>query len=65
VHEGDFDLKNFWLEDNLNIHIDLRRLRQKPINISLTLLAKNCEETDRIEKENTLFETPGGAKIMK
>jgi len=58
-------LKNFWLEDNLNIHIDLRRLRQKPLQISFKLLAKNYEAMVKEEKENTLFETPGGAKIMK
>ena len=65
THEGSFDLKNFWLEDNLNIHIDLRRLRQKPLQISFKLLAKNYEAMVKEEKENTLFETPGGAKIMK
>jgi len=34
-HEGDFELKNFWLEDNINIHIDLLKLRQKTLTISL------------------------------
>lgn len=29
--EGDFNLRNFWLEDNLNIHLDLARLRNKGI----------------------------------
>ena len=28
-HEGNFNIKNYWLEDNLNIHIDLFRMRQK------------------------------------
>ena len=65
THEGSFDLKNFWLEDNLGIHIDLKRLRQKPLNISLKLLAKNYEAMQKIEKDNTLFETPGGAKILR
>lgn len=65
THEGSFDLRNFWLEDNLNIHIDLKRLRQKPLNISLKLLAKNYEAMQKAEKENTLFETAGGAKIMR
>ena len=26
-HEGDVDLRNFWLEDNLNVHIDLFKMR--------------------------------------
>ncbi len=64
-HEGSFDIKNFWLEDNLGIHIDLRRLRQKPMNISLKLLGQNYEKRQEIEKQNTLFETAGGAKIMR
>ncbi len=65
MHEGSFDLKNFWLEDNLNIYIDLKRLRQKPLNISLKLLGSNYEAMQKVEKENTLFETAGGAKIMR
>jgi len=35
AHEGDFDLKNFWLEDNLHIFFDLYRLRQKTITIGM------------------------------
>lgn len=35
-HEGDFMLKNFWLEDNLGIWIDLCRMRQKTAVFTMT-----------------------------
>lgn len=54
-HEGDFDLKNFWLEDNLNIHIDLNRLRSKTLKISLTNFIKQYEARKKKEAEATLF----------
>ena len=54
-HEGDFDLRNFWLEDNLNVHIDLLRLRQKTLNVSLSHFAKQYEARKEAEKKNTIF----------
>ena len=54
-HEGDFDLKNFWLEDNLNIHIDLNRLRSKTLKISLTNFINQYEARKQKEAEATLF----------
>lgn len=53
--EGDFHLRNFWMEDNLNIFIDLFRLRQKSIRVSLDFFAKQYDERKRKEKENTIF----------
>jgi len=32
--EGDFNLKNFWMEDNLNIYIDMMKMRSKTLQIS-------------------------------
>ena len=54
-HEGDFDLHSFWLEDNLNVHIDLLRLRQKTLNVSLSHFAKQYEARKEAEKKNTIF----------
>ena len=65
THEGSVDLKNFWLEDNLNIHLDLKRLRQKPLNSSLKLLGQNWRKAKEVERQNTMFVTPGGARIMR
>lgn len=33
-HEGSYDIRSFWLEDNLNIFIDMMRLRSKTLCIS-------------------------------
>lgn len=33
--EGDFKLKNFWLEDNLGIYINRFKMKQKTIRVSL------------------------------
>jgi len=54
-HEGDFNIKNFWLEDNLNVHIDLLKLRQKTLNVSLSNFAKQYEARKAQEKENTIY----------
>lgn len=54
-HEGDFDLKNFWLEDNLQIYIDLNRLRPKTLNISYANFEKQYKERQEKEKQDTLF----------
>lgn len=63
--EGDFHIKNFWLEDNLDIYINLFSLRQKVLNISLKHYIEIVEKNKQAEKENTIFETPSGMKIMK
>lgn len=34
--EGDFHIKNFWLEDNLGIWVDLCRIRQKSATFSMS-----------------------------
>lgn len=53
--EGDFNLKNFWLEDNLGIYIDMFRLRQKTFNVSLEAFRAGFEQKKKIEAENTIF----------
>lgn len=53
--EGDFSLKNFWLEDNLNIYTDMFRLRQKSIKISANSFLRQYEERMKAEAEKTIF----------
>ena len=48
-------MHNFWLEDNLNVHIDLFKMRQKPLNVSLAVFAKQYEARKAQEKANTIF----------
>lgn len=38
--EGDFNIKNFWLEDNLGIWIDLCRIRPKTAVFSMSGVIK-------------------------
>lgn len=46
-HEGDFDIKNFWMEDNLNIWIDLTRMCDKSALCSLSTYIKSKKEQER------------------
>lgn len=54
-HEGDYDIKNLWLEDNLNVHIDLMRLRQKTLPVSLNAFVTQYDARKKQEAENTIF----------
>jgi hypothetical protein len=53
--EGDFTIKNFWLEDNLQIYIDLNKLRPKTINISYTHFETQYNARKEQEEKNTVF----------
>ena len=53
--EGDFQIKNYWLEDNLNIYIDLFRLRNKTLSISYDSFSKQYEKRLEEQKNNTIF----------
>ena len=65
AHEGDFDLKNFWLEDNINIWVDLFKLRQKTMTYNLSTYPKMLAEKARLEKENILFKNDKGIMVVK
>lgn len=54
-HEGDFDLRNFWLEDNMNIHIDMNKLHQKTVNVSMKVFSQSYEQRKAAEKANTIY----------
>ena len=54
-HEGDYFLKNFWLEDNLNVHIDLLRLRQKTLPVSLSAFVKQYDARKKQEADIMIF----------
>lgn len=53
--EGDFNIKNFWLEDNLNIYIDLARLRQKSLPVSLKIFEQSYMKRREQEQQQTVF----------
>ena len=63
-HEGDFDLRNYWLEDNLNIWIDMFRMRSKHLTISYSNFKKQYEERLKKQAENTIYQD-GDVLIVK
>lgn len=63
-HEGDFDLKNFWLEDNLQIWIDLFRLKQKSLHVSLDAFVKQNEARKKMEAEKVIKKSASGEAII-
>ena len=64
-HEGDFDIKNFWLEDNLNIWIDLSRLPQRCYNCSLKMYLDVKAKREKETKEKTIYSNENGVEILK
>jgi len=64
-HEGDFDLKNFWLEDNIGIWLNLFKLRQKTLNIGLQHFETQYQARKQQEKENLIFKSESGMTITK
>lgn len=63
--EGDFDIKNFWLEDNLNIFIDLFRMRNKCIDLSLDTYLQKKAEREKWLTEHALYTNSNGVEILK
>ena len=65
AHEGDFDVKNFWLEDNIEIWADLFRLRQKTVTMPLSYFIKQREQRLEEEKKHLVFKGDDGVMIIK
>jgi hypothetical protein len=63
--DGDFKIKNGWLEDNLNIWVDMFRLRQKAPICSMKLYFDHKRAAAEEEAKKLIFETKCGAKIMR
>lgn len=64
-HEGDFDIRNFWMEDNLGIWIELSRLRQRCNECSLEVYLKVKKEREEKKKEQTIYSNENGVEILK
>lgn len=64
-HEGDFDLNNYWLEDNIqNVWLPIFKMRQKGLHISLKNFMSQYEKRKEEENKKLLFVTKSGkAKI--
>lgn len=63
--EGDFQIKNYWLEDNLaNVWVPIFKMRQKGITISLTSFMKSYEERKAEEAKKVLYKSGSGKAIV-
>ena len=64
IKEGDFNLRNFWLEDNLNIWVDLMRLKQKTLNISISNVMAQIAARKAEEQKKTIAQSKSGEAII-
>jgi len=63
--EGDFMLKNFWLEDNLaEVWIPLFRMKQKTLRVSMDSFVKQFEERKRAEAEKLIKMSASGEAVI-
>ena len=53
--EGDFTLNGYWLEDNMELWINMLRMRNKTLSVSLNSFIQQFEARKKKETENTLF----------
>lgn len=64
-HEGDFNLNNYWLEDNMNnVWMPIFRMRQKGLKISLKSFMQQYEKRKKDEADKLIFKSESGeAKV--
>ena len=60
-HEGDFDIKNFWMEDNKDIWIDLMQLRDKTVPGFVSIYRRKKMERDA----QIIYSDNNGVEIRK
>lgn len=64
-HEGDFDLKNFWLEDNMDIWDNLMKLRPKTRGVSMGHVHSQIEKIETEAKNKTIYKNDSGVCITR
>lgn len=63
--DGDFNIRNGWLEDNLNIWIDLFRLRPKAMSFSMNMHFQRKAAEEKARAERLVFDGGEGTEILK
>ena len=63
--DGDFMVNNYWLEDNMQIWLDLFRLRQKYLHVSFNAFARQYEAKEQKKDEKPIFKGEDGVEILK
>ena len=63
--EGDFQLRNYWLEDNIqNVWLPIFKMRQKGLRLSLSNFMKQYDKRKEDEARRLLFKSESGkAKV--
>lgn len=64
-HEGDVDIRNYWLEDNMNVWEPIFHLRKKPIQLSFNKFCMLKKEQKESELKNTIYKSDDGCLILK
>ena len=63
--EGDFQIKNYWLEDNLaNVWVPLFKLRQKGVTLSLKSFMSSYEARKVEEAKKMLYKSESGKAVV-
>ena len=63
--DGDRFVKNWWLEDNLDIWIEMFRLRNKGLNVSMAQYFERKKESEKNHSKNVVFKGENGVEIIK
>lgn len=62
--EGDFQLKNFWLEPNIDIWLGLFKLKQKTLQISLNAFVDQFEKRKKAEASKIIKKSASGQAVI-
>lgn len=64
IYEGDFQLKNLWLEDNLDIYVNRFRLKQKTIKMSLASFVRQTEARRAEQEKKIIARSESGEAVI-
>ena len=63
--DGDFNVKNGWLEDNLGIWVDMFKLKPQAPLCSMRIYCEQKTQKEREREQNMVFKGENGVEILK
>lgn len=63
--DGDFNIKNGWLEDNLNLWVDMFKLKPRAPVCSMSLYCQHKQAKEQEISQNSIFSGDNGVEILK
>lgn len=63
--DGDYQIRNGWLEDNMDIWTQIFKMRQKGLKISLKNFIEKMKEVERKNEKNVIYRGDNGVEILK